>query len=489
LTPICLRHTSCTGNAKEILESLSAFGIAREDLPVSKYGDMLLDNHREWIRKRQLFEFWMASNSKASLVRAPSSASETERVGFQPHGVKDFGRSSWSEWEDSSLVITPSKTDVLIAHRDRAQFHQGNLRLKVLLENYLKFYTESPAPTRGHIVVTVIGVVKSYGGRFLIHIEGGLWQVADSSLEQRTVIEEFQTTTMGSANQLIVAAATLEATSGLIETPEDSVADPTHVPFRTTRDNHDDGKESSSGQGSVEDSQPSTNYTSESKHGFDSDDDSDDGYAESQEELPAHLRNDFLEKFHSLTDNFDACQLEQTQDEHGVRADGSASAEEDPEMVQESLKLMDMEIERRKAKYGGAYVLAESTNAGFVKDRNLRMMCLRYCNFNGKDAALQLFDFFEAKLDLFGPDKIAERITLSNMGAGARGALENGHMQMLPSKDLTGHRVIFNNVNRLGGYEDGDDVVRLAIYIGYLLVGYVLTLRFMFFLLWHSSCV
>jgi hypothetical protein len=48
------------------------------------------------------------------------------------------------------------------------------------------------------------------------------------------------------------------------------------------------------------------------------------------------------------------------------------------------------------------------------------------------------------------------------MGPGPRKVLENGHMQLLPSKDLGGRRVILNNVNHLGGLKDPLDTVRLA---------------------------
>jgi hypothetical protein len=204
----------------------------------------------------------MASNPKSALFRARSFSSETTRGGLQSYGVEDVDRRTWREWEDSSLVITPSKTEVLITyHGGRYQFHQGNLRFKVLLENYLKFYMEAPASARRHIVVTVIGVVKSYGGRFLIPIEGGLWHVADSSLEEETVIAEFETTTRGSANKLIAAAGAFEMASGRTAMSEIIVADTAHI--ITTRDIDDNDKESSFSQDSVQYSNPSTDHLCE----------------------------------------------------------------------------------------------------------------------------------------------------------------------------------------------------------------------------------
>lgn len=406
---------------------------------------MLVDKHREWIRKRQFFEeSRIASNTN------------------------DLGRKMcWSDWEDSTLLISPSITDVLITHGEQARLHPGNLRFSVLLENYLTFYAEAPPATRGHIVVTVAGVVKSYGGRFLIPIEGGLWEVADSSLAQSMIAEAFQTTTSGSVQQLILAAsakADLDRTR--IERVEGSLVDSQTSRSDDGNDNYHD-EESTSCQSSIDHSHPSTSSTCEANKNFDSLDDADydgdDGYAEPQTELPPYLRNDFLRKFDSITDQLGALHLDDNQvdgyDGGTDDTDPNVAADEDPEMVEASLKVMDMEVEGRKTQYCVAYVLAENKNPGFVKDRQLRMWCLRHCNFNGKDAALQLFDFLEAKLDLFGPDRLAERITISNMGAGTRGALENGHMQLLPSKDQQGRRVIFNNNNHLGGYEDGDDTV------------------------------
>lgn len=183
-----------------------------------------------------------------------------------------------------------------------------------------------------------------------------------------------------------------------------------------------------------------------------------DGYAETQEELPEHLKTDFLTRLdESLSNGVSAVELEKGQfDVYGV----AEIMEEDGEMVKAALNDMATEIDKLKAKYGAAYLMAENTNPGYVKDPKVRIAFLRASNFNGKDGALRMLQFCEAKLELWGPDRIAECITLSNMGPGPRGALENGHMQILPSKDLGGRRVIFNNVNNLGGFEDPMDQVR-----------------------------
>jgi len=107
-----------------------------------------------------------------------------------------------------------------------------------------------------------------------------------------------------------------------------------------------------------------------------------------------------------------------------------------------------------------AYLLAEATCPAFVEDRKLRTLFLRRNKLSPKSAAMNIFDFLELKLDLWGREMITQRINIDNMGVGTRGALENRHMQLLPSKDLGGRRVIVNNANRLGGYKDGDDMAR-----------------------------
>lgn len=178
-----------------------------------------------------------------------------------------------------------------------------------------------------------------------------------------------------------------------------------------------------------------------------------------EEELPldGSVRNKVLREKDPLTSQMSTEEQGRSQlDVYGF----AVPVEPDPMTVKANMKKMDEEIGCLRKRLGGAYLLAENANRDYVTDPKLRIMFLRSQNFDPKEAAAHFFEFLEAKLDLWGADKIAETITFSNMGAGPRGALENGHIQILPSKDRSGRRVIFNNVNHLGGYEDEDDTVR-----------------------------
>jgi hypothetical protein len=202
----------------------------------------------------------------------------------------------------------------------------------------------------------------------------------------------------------------------------------------------------------------SSNDNESKEDAYDSSDEIHDGYADPQEELPEHMKDSFLRSVESQPNIVSAVEMEESQlDVYGK----AELMEEDAEMVKAARNEMDKEIEKLKVNYG-AYLMAENVNPEFVKDPKLRIRFLRVSDFNGKDAASKILHSFEVKLELWGPDRIAERITISNMGPGPRNALENGHMQLLPSKDLGGRRVLFNNVNRLRGFEDPLDQVRLA---------------------------
>ena len=103
--------------------------------------------------------------------------------------------------------------------------------------------------------------------------------------------------------------------------------------------------------------------------------------------------------------------------------------------------------------------MAENANPDYVADPILRLLFLRIFGFNAKDAAAGMLDYFDIKLDLWGPERIGTKITIANMGDGPRMALENGHMQILPSKDSAGRRIIVNNANRQAGFDDPYDQV------------------------------
>jgi hypothetical protein len=130
--------------------------------------------------------------------------------------------------------------------------------------------------------------------------------------------------------------------------------------------------------------------------------------------------------------------MERYQNQSCGYAVATTSTEEDVillAMVKASLKEMDQEISRLKNRWGGAYLVAEKANKDYAEDPKLRLLFLRSQGFNPGFAAAHLFQFLEAKLSLWGAQRIAETITFPSINAAPRGSPENGssHLTGLPN--------------------------------------------------------
>ncbi|CAJ1947379.1 unnamed protein product [Cylindrotheca closterium] len=110
-----------------------------------------------------------------------------------------------------------------------------------------------------------------------------------------------------------------------------------------------------------------------------------------------------------------------------------------PELIERALSLLDIEIHARYDNH--AYILAESMNPSFVKNRDFRLMFLLADNFNVKKAALRIVRHFQVKLDLFGKERIASNITQDDLDKDTFEGVYNGHMQVLPQQDHMGRTV------------------------------------------------
>ena len=144
----------------------------------------------------------------------------------------------------------------------------------------------------------------------------------------------------------------------------------------------------------------------------------------------------------------DMKQLEKSQLEiHGI----IQPVEETPELVERSLAELDRWIDKLKCTSAGrVYKVAEQQNEGYVNDRNFRLMFLRAEGFESpKKSSRRMLSFFEKKKELWGEDKLCRPITLQDFNKDDLEALENGHFQLLPTRDLSGRVIVFHNVNHL----------------------------------------
>lgn len=123
-------------------------------------------------------------------------------------------------------------------------------------------------------------------------------------------------------------------------------------------------------------------------------------------------------------------------DVHGV----SDVIREDPYFVRKCFQ--DLQLEILKIREKAAYDLALQKDESYVNDERLRLMFLRAESFDPTTAATRMVSFFEAKLDLFGPESIARDIRMSDLDEDDKRCLESGYVQLLSGRDRAG-RAIF----------------------------------------------
>ena len=124
-------------------------------------------------------------------------------------------------------------------------------------------------------------------------------------------------------------------------------------------------------------------------------------------------------------------------DVHGVSED---ITDEDPSFVKRCYEEFEKEIEKIKDK--AAYLLALEKNAAYVKDDKFVLMFLRADSFDEKIAAARMVSFFQAKLDLFGPESIARDIKISDLDEDDKRCLESGYVQILSHRDRAGRAIL-----------------------------------------------
>ena len=123
------------------------------------------------------------------------------------------------------------------------------------------------------------------------------------------------------------------------------------------------------------------------------------------------------------------------EDIHGV----SRPIGETPELVQNSLKEMQQEMDRLKEK--DAYDLARNLSEEYVSDKDFRIKFLRAESFDAKKAAERFANYFQSKLMAFGKEKLVHQVTADDLTEEDLEILTRGTHQMLPSRDSQGRPV------------------------------------------------
>ena len=125
-------------------------------------------------------------------------------------------------------------------------------------------------------------------------------------------------------------------------------------------------------------------------------------------------------------------------DVHGI---GVSSINEDPLSLESHLLSLNASLQGLKA--GTAYEMAEQMSLDYVLDRNFRLLFIRACRYDLKEAAERMIRFFDLKRELFGKEKLVEDITLKDLSLDDMETMRSGYMQVSPYKDMAGRPIVF----------------------------------------------
>ena len=170
-----------------------------------------------------------------------------------------------------------------------------------------------------------------------------------------------------------------------------------------------------------------------------------------------------------------ATEREQAYDElHGVFTkssagdDGTMSSssitttpafEETDDLIESSLILLKMELERIPIRRKRAFLKALFLKPTLENDTSFQLMFLRADRFNVPLAAQRICRFFEEKQNLFGEAKLVHRLTLDDLSEDDIRSLCNGAGHLMPHRDRSGRLVFFADYFFLE-FKDYTNVVR-----------------------------
>jgi len=145
---------------------------------------------------------------------------------------------------------------------------------------------------------------------------------------------------------------------------------------------------------------------------------------------------------------------------HGVRV---LAPEETPEMIDAALKSMQQVIDT-KILTKLAYDEAIQRNSRYIHSRRFRLKFLRANLFDTTKAAWNFVKYLDLLYKYYGPEALMRPLYYSDLNQAETELLRAGHMQLLPTRDRSGRRVL----NVFGAYRPEHTVfskIKLALYI------------------------
>ena len=138
------------------------------------------------------------------------------------------------------------------------------------------------------------------------------------------------------------------------------------------------------------------------------------------------------------------------EDLHGISSNSIEDLEKNnPQYVEECLQKLEEMIcsiqndTTTSEKRSHAYEQAKQQCAEYVTNRKFRLQFLRADSYNVEHAAIRLLAYFEAKLELFGVEKLARDITQNDLSSDDMSLLESGYVQVLNQRDTAGRPIFF----------------------------------------------
>jgi hypothetical protein len=137
----------------KIVYSLMSFGFPIDALPISDYGELKRDKHRELLKMKQ----------------------KCENMSIK-------------------AILTPSNSDVLFGRgKPFQQRHQGNMLISVLVESLAAQSGESNNKEKTVLAQEVLIKMKNTGVNFLKQVDG-IWEVVDDLSARENISNTFRST-------------------------------------------------------------------------------------------------------------------------------------------------------------------------------------------------------------------------------------------------------------------------------------------------------
>eukprot|EP00529_Nitzschia_sp_RCC80_P004320 CAMPEP_0113482538 /NCGR_PEP_ID=MMETSP0014_2-20120614/22971_1 /TAXON_ID=2857 /ORGANISM="Nitzschia sp." /LENGTH=934 /DNA_ID=CAMNT_0000376059 /DNA_START=347 /DNA_END=3151 /DNA_ORIENTATION=+ /assembly_acc=CAM_ASM_000159 len=182
-------------------------------------------------------------------------------------------------------------------------------------------------------------------------------------------------------------------------------------------------------------------------------------YAKDMYEMSAAEREYVLQDIHGVAD-MTAQEIESGHDhnhqKHGGNVakngnnSGSAAASEFVALKRQQLQQALLQSPTHGT---AAYSQAVQKNYGYVTSSEFQLPFLRSNQWDVDSAAKQIIDYFDIKLQLFGPELLCKpKITLGDLSKEDRKQLDTGFFQFLPVRDVAGRAIVcaFPPVGRQG---------------------------------------